>query len=175
MDPRRDPLAEHIGNPRRLLIESGGFGRPLPPIIYNVVYNIWIYGFNYILMTSTILMILMILINPGSFALHCLLFVIAQGFHGHGIVTLNTSRLIVSLNVWDWCSTAWFGPGGYSSLNKLRIYICRDLDLVSLDCSGSYIRLICTNSLSNYNIHTKALEQSPAYAAIILAVWRILR
>lgn len=25
MDPRRDPLAEHIGNPRRLLVESGGF------------------------------------------------------------------------------------------------------------------------------------------------------
>lgn len=45
MDPRRDPLAEHIGNPRRLLVESGGFDGCYPllvTILSSMLYvDIW--------------------------------------------------------------------------------------------------------------------------------------
>ncbi len=63
-------------------------------------------------MTSTILIYPDILINPGSFALHCLLFQIAQGFHGHGMSLLTPPDSLSLLMFEIDAPLAWFGPGG---------------------------------------------------------------
>lgn len=46
MDPRRDPLAEHIGNLRRLLVESGGFDGFYPLLFTILSRRLWIYDFH---------------------------------------------------------------------------------------------------------------------------------